>query len=102
MGDDIDISGEWVEVVEQAGKGQLVLLRPDAGVPPSRGGRRHLALADQGRADALGQGATDRLESVGGGGWAVDGGTLTLTLPGWEGTYDIEAIGDCRLILRRR
>ena len=102
MGDETDISGDWVEVVEEAGKGRLVLLRPDAGVPPSRGGRRHLELADQGRADAFGQGATDRLESVGGGGWAVDDGKLTLTLPGWEGTYDIEAIDDRKLVLRRR
>lgn len=102
MGDEIEISGEWVEIVEEAGDGQLVLLRPDAGVPPSRGGRRHLELADQGRASALGQGATDRLESVGGGGWAIENGTLTLTLPGWEGTYDIVAIDDRRLVLRRR
>ena len=89
-------------MAEKAGEGQLVLLRPDAGVPPSRGSRRHLELADQGHASALGQGATDRLESVGGGGWALEDGTLTLTLPGWEGTYEVEAMDDRKLILRRR
>ena len=102
MGDDIDISGDWVEVAEEAGDGQTVLLRPDAGVPPSRGGRRHLALAEQGRASALGQGATDKLEAVGGGGWALENKTLTLALPGWEGTYEIETMDDSRLVLRRR
>lgn len=102
MGDETNIAGQWVEVAEEAEEGQFVLLRPDAGVPPSRGSRRHLELADQGRASAMGQGAADRLESVGGGGWALEDGTLTLTLPGWEGTYDVETIDEGRLILRRR
>ena len=102
MSDENRISGEWVEVSEQAAEGQLVLLRPDAGVPPSRGSRRHLILADQGRANALGQGATDRLESVGGGGWAYEAGALTLSLPGWEGKYDIVTLDDRKLVLRRR
>ena len=102
MGEEKSISGEWVEVAEKSGDGLLVLLRPDAGVPPSRASRRHLDLAGQGRASALGQGATDRLESVGGGGWVLENGVLTLTLPGWEGTYEIETMDDSRLVLRRR
>jgi hypothetical protein len=102
MADPRQLAREWVEVGEES-EGKRIVLRPSSySIPPSRGGRRHLELGPSGQGRALGLGATDRLEAKGSGGWSLEGDTLQLELTGWEGTYDIEQLGDEILVLRRR
>jgi hypothetical protein len=102
MADPRQLAREWVEVREES-EGERIVLRPsNYPVAPSRGGRRHLELSPSGQGRALGLGATDRLEVKGSGGWSLEGEALQLKLKGWEGTYDIEELGDDILVLRRR
>lgn len=101
--DDIEtITGNWVEVAEMAASGQMVFLREDGKVPPSRGARRRLGLDSQGTAQHLGLGATDRVEEKGSGNWELTGTTLTLNITGWEGTYNVEKLTNEELILTMR
>lgn len=102
MTDPKQLAREWVEVREES-EGERIVLRPsDYPVPPSRGGRRHLELGLSGQGRALGLGATDKLEAKGSGDWSLEGEALQLRLKGWEGTYDIEELGNDILVLRRR
>ena len=102
MADPRQLARKWVEVREESGDDRIVLRPSDYPVSASRGGRRHLELSPKGRVQALGLGATDRLEATGSGGWSLEGEALQLKLKGWEGTYDIEELGDDILVLRRR
>ena len=102
MADNLDVTGEWVEIAEESSGETIVFYRQGPDIPPSRGGRRQLHLRYQGEAGAEAPGPTDRSESSGTGGWFRDGNTLTIRVPGWEGDYDIEAVQDTRLILRKR
>ena len=52
------LAGEWVEIREREGKDELVLMRADADVPATRGGRRQLNMNAEGKVLSLAQGAT--------------------------------------------
>ncbi len=94
--------GAWVEIQERSDEGRVVLMRPDAGVPPLRGGRRRLEIAAEGHASSMAQGATDRMETSARGAWDLHGDIIGLQLDGWEGEYDVEKMTDTELILNRR
>ncbi len=95
--------GVWVEIQERSDEGRLVLMRPDADVPPTRGGRRQLELVPKGNVYTKAQGATDRLEEQAEGDWSVSkDNTLQLNLKGWEGDFTIETLSGTELILNRR
>ena len=96
------LAGEWVEIREREGKDELVLMRADADVPATRGGRRQLDMNAEGKVRSLAQGASDRMETTASGDWDIKENVLELNLEGWEGTYDIENITDTELILKRR
>ncbi|WP_299846920.1 hypothetical protein [uncultured Roseovarius sp.] len=102
MAENLDVTGEWVEVAEEGSDGVIVFYRQGPDIPPSRGGRRQLHLRYQGEAGAEAPGPTDRSESSGAGGWFRDGKTLHIRVPGWEGDYEIEDVQNTRLILRKR
>lgn len=97
-----NLAGEWIEIHERGDRDRVVLMRPDADVPPTRGGRRRLEIDAQGRARNFEQGATDRMEPTARGDWDLHDGTLELKLEGWEGEYVIESMTDTELILHRR
>lgn len=97
-----NLAGAWIEIRERGDEGRVVLMRPDADVPPTRGGRRRLEIDAQGRVRILEQGATDRMEATASGDWDLHGNTLELKLDGWEGEYVIENMTDTELILKRR
>jgi hypothetical protein len=101
MADKEKLTREWVEVAEESDGGAIHLRPSDYPIPPARG-RRHLSLEQRGGSEALGAGATDKLESIGSGSWSLDGDTLHVTAPGWEGNYQIEKLTDDLLILRKR
>lgn len=96
------LTGTWVEIQERGDESKLFLMRPDADVPPSRGGRRHLELAPEGGLFSFAQGAVDSLESKDQGNWSLNDNTLQLQLKGWEGEYTVETMTDTELILNRR
>ncbi len=94
--------GAWVEIQERGDDGRVVLMRPDAGVPPSRGGRRRLEIDAEGHASSMAQGATDRMETSATGAWDMHDDIIDLKLDGWEGEYNVEKMTDTELILNRR
>ena len=98
---DQQVTGEWVEIAEKGGDGRLVFYRAGSDIPTARG-RRQLHLHDQGHAETEAPGPTDKSESSGSGGWILDGDTIHIRVPGWEGEYEIENVQDNQLILRRR
>lgn len=97
-----NLPGAWIEIQERGDRDRVVLMRPDADVPPTRGGRRRLEIDEQGRARNFEQGATDRMEPTTSGDWDLNDKTLELKLDGWEGEYVIESMTDTELILHRR
>ncbi len=101
MTEDLDVTGDWVEIAEKGSGDTLVFYRMGSDIPPSRG-RRHLHLRAQGGAIAEAPGPTDKSEMSGTGGWFRDGETLHIRVPGWEGAYEIQDLQDTQLILRRR
>ncbi|MDH3742255.1 MAG: lipocalin family protein [Hyphomicrobiales bacterium] len=102
MTDDAALTGQWVEILERGDADQIVLMRADANVPASRGGRRQLEIARQGQLQSSAQGPTDRLETAAKGRWTLQGDTLHLNIDGWEGDYVVETMTDTELILKRR
>lgn len=96
------LTGTWVEIQEQSNSEHTVLRRPDADIPPTRGGRRQLKIAGEGAVHTMAQGASDRMEPKASGGWQLTQDHLELNLDGWEGEYVIESITDTELILHRR
>ncbi|WP_135501368.1 hypothetical protein [Roseovarius aestuariivivens] len=102
MADQTMLAREWVEVQEESSGDRLVLRPLDYPVAPTRGGRRHLDLSTSGAASNLAQGATDEISMVSEGGWSLQEDILRLDLEGWNGTYEVEEIGDKILVLRRR
>jgi len=93
------LAGAWVEIQERGDDGRVVLMRPDAGVPPSRGGRRRLEIN---AAWSMAQGANDRMEANATGTWDLQDDIMELKLDGWEGEYSVENMTDTELILNRR
>ncbi|HID49085.1 MAG TPA: hypothetical protein EYP40_05650 [Chromatiales bacterium] len=101
MTDDPILARRWIEIREES-KDDILVFRPeDYPVPPARG-RRHLELSAEGQGRALGEGSTDRLETTSEGDWTTDGRTLRLSIPGWEGEYEILDLRDTILSLRKR
>lgn len=96
------LAGAWIEIQERGQGGRMVLMRSDANVPPSRGGRRRLEINAEGQAWSMAQGATDRMEAIATGGWDLHDDTLELKIDGWEGKYSVENMTDTELILNRR
>jgi hypothetical protein len=93
---------EWVEIREEGGGNRLVLRPLDADIPPMRGGRRRLSLTAGGGSESFASGAADAMESIGTGGWNLQGGMLQLEIEGWSGSYRIEELSDDVLILERQ
>ena len=91
-----------MEIEERGDDGRMILMRAEANVPPSRGGRRQLEINAHGQAWALAQGATDKMEAAATGAWNMSDNTLELKLDGWEGQYRVESMTDTELILNRR
>ena len=96
------LARDWVEVREESDGGRIVLRPLGYAVPPSRDGRRRLALAPTGQARSLAAGPTDALEEKSGGGWSREGDVLRLDLEDWRGDYVIERNDDDILVLRPR
>ena len=94
------IARHWVEIREES-QGDRLVFRPfEAPIPPARG-RRSLVLKPGHAAESRSPGPTDR--AVGAGGeWEIEGDTLTVTAPGWEGRYRIEELSDDRLVLAKQ
>lgn len=102
MDDPKRLTGTWVEIQERGSSVRCILMRADANVPPTRGGRRQLELTADGAVRSMAQGATDRMEAAAEGQWQLQDDTLKLNLDGWEGDYDVETMTDTELILHRR
>ncbi|SNR50409.1 lipocalin family protein [Puniceibacterium sediminis] len=94
--------GTWVVVRERRADDTLAFIRPDAELSPTRGGRKNMIILPDGGLDKMSRGPTDRLEKTDSGSWSLNGNTLQLSIPGWEGTYDINTLSETELILGRR
>jgi hypothetical protein len=81
-----DILGQWVELREESSPGTIVLKRATSDIPPARG-RRSLHFLAGGKSMAKEPGADDRGVLQGGGHWRLEGGTLSIDMPGWTGHY---------------
>jgi hypothetical protein len=88
----------WVEVREESEPGRIVLRPVDYNLPPARG-RRWLDLSEPTRALAKSPGPADKMEGKSGT-WSVSDQELSITAPGWTGTYHIEEVGENLLVLR--
>ncbi|KJZ17261.1 MULTISPECIES: hypothetical protein [Halomonas] len=97
-----DLCGDWIEMREEGIGDCTVLRHPDSpAVTPSRMPRRRLCLHQDGAVELHTGDAADRLACDARGQWRRDGDQLHLTLPGWDGDYDIDALEDDLLIITR-
>ncbi|MBN8412737.1 hypothetical protein LCL99_07035 [Halomonas denitrificans] len=97
------LCGDWVEVKEEGVNGCMILRHPDSpAIAPSRMPRRRLCLHPDGSAECYGGSASDRPCRDATGHWQQQGQKLQLTLPGWEGDYDIDAVEEDILIITKR
>ena len=92
---------EWVEMREESGEGRIVLRPSTHTLPPARG-RRRLDLRTEGKAIPKAPGPTDQLQASGAGGWSIEGDTLRLTAPGWDGDYRVLEVTQDVLVLQRK
>ena len=99
-----DLAGVWIEIREDSTDDKVVFRPVDFPIPPSRGGRRQLDLDASGTAKQFQAGPADKPEQAGNGSWSLqdDARTLNISLPGWEGVYDVEEATEDMLVLRRK
>ena len=91
--------GRWVHSHEEDQGGRLVFRPADFAFPPSRG-RTALIFAAGGQLQVEGPGPADRRRTTSGH-WSLQGKTLATAAPGWSGTFEIEAVDERALVLRR-
>jgi hypothetical protein len=91
--------GRWVHSHEEDQGGRLVFRPGDFAFPPSRG-RTALVFAADGELEVEGPGPADRRRTTSGH-WSLQGNVLTTAAPGWSGTFEIEAVDERKLVLRR-
>lgn len=96
------LAQDWVEIAERCEPGRLVLKALSSTIAPSRMPRRRLCLGANGDALLQAGSANDALETQGHGHWSCRDDVLSLTLPGWEGDYHIEALEEETLIITQR
>jgi hypothetical protein len=89
--------GDWVEVREEGGQGQIVLRPANSPIPPARG-RRGLTIEQAGVVHARAPGADDRTTSTPGA-WSIVGDRLTIDAPGWSGKYHVAQSSPEKLVL---
>jgi hypothetical protein len=92
--------GRWAHSHEEGQSNGLVFRPADFAFPPSRG-RTTLVFAAGGDLQVEGPGPDDRRRTTSGR-WSLQGNILTTTAPGWSGAFDIEAVDERALVLRRR
>lgn len=106
MTDGNRIAREWVEIREESKDSSFIFRPIDYPIPPARG-RRHLKLIQQGKQKAEGvgegleSGPTDKMEAASIGSWKVNKKILYVSIPGWEGKYQIEELQDDILVLHK-
>lgn len=104
LADDRKLARTWVQIDEESNGKRLVFRPLEYPIPPRRGGRAQLALGQGGMAQKSGAGFDDRIVSQGIGDWSVGegGNVLELSLPGWEGNYEVKELGKDILVLQKR
>ncbi len=95
--DPATLIGDWVEVREEGGQGQIVLKPAGSPIPPARG-RRGIKIAQAGVAHANAPGPDDRPTSTPGA-WSIAGDRLTIDAPGWSGKYHVAQSTPDKLVL---
>jgi len=98
--DSAELLGEWIHSHEEDDGDRMVFRRSGFAFPPSRG-RTGFALLPDGEARTYHPGPLDRGEADSGH-WSLDGRTLTIVAPGSSGAFDIEAVGNESLVVRRQ
>lgn len=96
------LARQWAEIHEEKRPGYLVWREVSVPMPPTRKPRRRLCLHADGHAELLVGSPTDSLQREAEGCWSCGGRVLHLTLPGWEGDYEIETLALDTLVLCRR
>jgi hypothetical protein len=92
------VSGQWVEVREEATQGLIVLRSIDSDIPPARG-RRHLYLEEIGLAKSGGPGSDDRVSFGKATQWYISDDQLIIEDGDWQGAYKIKEVDGIRLVL---
>lgn len=92
------ISGQWVEMREEATLGRIVFRSADADLPPARG-RRRLDLDAHGMARAGQPGSDDRTRFGDAVSWSVSGDRLHIDAGEWRGNYTIKEADGTMLVL---
>jgi hypothetical protein len=92
--------GRWVHSHEEDQGGRLVFRPAEFAFPPSRG-RTALIFATGGGLQVEGPGPVDRKMTTSGH-WSLQGNVLTTAAPGWSGIFEIEAVDEHKLVLRRQ
>jgi hypothetical protein len=93
--------GRWAHSYEEDRDGRMVFRPFSFAFPPSRRGRTALNFGSDGDLQVgLGPGPDDRT-TTGSGSWVLEGNLLTITGP-WSGLFEIEAVNEHELVLRKR
>jgi hypothetical protein len=93
------LQATWVHSHEEDEGDRLVFRAPDFDFPPSRG-RAALTLKPGGVVEVVGPGPDDR-RRAGSGRWTLSGQGLEIRAPGFSGSFEVEAVDDQRLVVRR-
>lgn len=105
-GFDIDVNllvKHWVHSHEEDEGSRMVFHPPEFPFPRARALRQAIRLHGDGELQMEGRlGGADDRGSRDPGRWSLKGRQLTVKSPGFSGVFDIEAVDEHRLVLRRR